>query len=161
MYIKLKTVKKLFLVLLLSFTSYGLFAQDENTAIQSAIESKRFVFAAVRVFPLSGRIRQLTGEGYEVKVAGDSLISYLPYFGRAYTAPLDTRDGGINFTSVSFDYAVTPRRKKGWQILIRPKDNTDLREFSFTVARNGSARLQALSNNRQTISYDGQLQAIR
>ena len=69
---------RLFLLLLFGVTVSTLNAQDKKTSVKSAIESKQFVFKAQRVLPLSGRVRQVNSEGYEVRVAGDSLVSYLP-----------------------------------------------------------------------------------
>ena len=36
---------------------------------------------------------------YYLKVSKDTVVAYLPYFGRAYTAPADPTEGGIKFTS--------------------------------------------------------------
>ena len=130
-------------------------AQDKDADIKSLIESKRFVFKAQTVSPPSMPLRQLTGDNYDLKILGDSLISYLPYFGRAYTAPSPGTTGGYNFTSTKFDYTTKARKKGGWDILLKPTDVTDFREFDLTVSKNGTASLRALSNNRQLISYNG------
>src|SRR5438045_2977321 len=90
----------LFLLLMLSFG----FTHAQNEAqVKSLIESKRFVFKVQTILPLSGTARQSIGE-YEVTIQGDSLISNLPYFGRAYSAPMPGERGGFNFTSTSFGY---------------------------------------------------------
>src|SRR3978361_1486980 len=93
---------RLFLLLLFGVTVSTLNAQDKKPSVKSAIESKQFVFKAQRVLPLSGRVRQVNSEGYEVRVAGDSLVFYFPYFGRAYSAPINSSEGGLNFTCVKF-----------------------------------------------------------
>ena len=56
--------------------------------IRSMINAQRFNFVAERVNPLRGSSRQLTGN-YEVQVKTDTIACYLPYFGRAFQAPID------------------------------------------------------------------------
>jgi hypothetical protein len=154
---RLKT--SLFL-LCVAFCFNAAIAQDSSDSVQSAIESKRFAFRVQSVMPTGGAIRQENWVGYGIRVAGDSLIADLPYFGRAFTAPVGN-GGGIRFTSTEFEYAVKNRRKGGWEITIHPKDATDLRQFVLTVSEAGNATLRALSNNRQPISYNGNVAVLK
>jgi hypothetical protein len=151
-------LKKSVLFLFLAFGFAVAHAQD-STSVKTAVETKHFVFKAQTALPTAGTMRQLSGEDYMVRVSGDSLASYLPYFGRAYTAPIG-REGGIKFKTTQSDYAVKARRKGGWDIRLRPKDVSDVRELLFTVSDNGYASLRVLSNNRQPISFNGTVQAI-
>lgn len=134
--------------------------QDQDSALQNAIANKQFVFDAQTVIPMRGATRQVSNDRYTVRLSGDSLTSDLPYFGRAYVAPING-DGGIHFTSTKFDYAVQPKKKGGWDVSIRPKDAADVREFILTVGKDGYATLQALSNNRQPITFNGIVHAIQ
>ena len=152
-------LKKLVLFLLLTFSLGASQAQDNQTSVKDAVAAKQFVFQVNTVLPTSGRVRQVGSDEYQVRVSGDSLVSDLPYFGRAYSAPLKS-EGGLHFTSTKFEYSVSDKKKGGWDILIRPKDNSDVREFSLTVSDNGFATLRALSNNRQPISYNGVVKAV-
>lgn len=129
-------------------------AQDNNASVESAVNSKNYIFTAQSVTPLGGRYRQLTSD-YDLQVLGDSVVAFLPYFGRAYSAPLDPSQGGIKFTSTNFGYNQTPRKKGGWIISITPNDAQDVRELTLTVATGGNATLQVISNNRQSISFNG------
>jgi hypothetical protein len=140
-------------VLLIAFSFSVLKAQDE-TSIKSLIESKRFLFKVQTIMPLSGTVRQSLNE-YDIRLYGDSLISQLPYFGRAFTAPMPGERGGFYFTSTDFDYSVKNRRKGGWEILLKPRDVRDVREYSISVSGKGYANLRVTSNNRQPISYSG------
>jgi hypothetical protein len=128
----------------------------KETAIKNFLDSRRYVFYAESVNPSSGRQRFLTSE-YKVTVLKDSVISDLPYFGRAYTAPVGTTDGGIKFTSVDFDYTITPGKKGRWDINIKPKDGQDVQNMTFTIYDNGKAYLNVNSNNRQSISFNGHI----
>jgi hypothetical protein len=130
-------------------------AQEPGKAqVKSFVESKEFTFKAQTVMPMTGGSRQLTTE-YDVKLLGDSIVSYLPYFGRAYTAILGTEGGGIDFTSTKFDYKARERKKGGWDITIKPKDVREVEELNFTISDDGSASLRVTNTNRQPISFYG------
>jgi len=75
----------LFLVSLSGLTNSHAQSLDQ-AAVKDLITSRNFVFKAQTALPLGGQARQLTSD-YDLRVYGDSLIAYLPYFGRAYTAP--------------------------------------------------------------------------
>jgi hypothetical protein len=118
------------------------------------IDAPHFIFKAQSAQPSRGRIVHLNSE-YGLSVSGDTLHSYLPYFGRAYSAPIDGRGGGIDFTSRDFRYNKQERKKGRWDISIRPADAKDVREMFLTVFDNGSASLRVHSNNREVISFNG------
>ena len=92
--------------------------------------------------------------GYDMRISGDSLITYLPYFGRAYNISIDPNDNGINFTSTDFKYKAE-EKKKGWDISISPKDGKSVSQLWLNVSRDGYATLQVTSNNRESISFNG------
>ena len=148
----------LLLILLAAFT--GAQAQNKKEVINSLVEGKRFVFKAQTVLPTGMPSRQVGGENYDLKILGDSLVSYLPYFGRAFVAPIANQGGGYNFRSTDFEYNSKRTKKGGWEITIRPKDVTDFREFFFSVSAKGYANLRAISNNRQMISYNGIISSV-
>ena len=136
----------LLFVLAVTFPGWnGVYAQkakqeiktEKEVAVKKMIQDKRHVFIAQSAMPLSGRNRQLS-PGYDVKVSADSIIAYIPYFGRAYSAPINTSDGSIKFTATKFQYSVTERSKGGWDITIKPKGLMDVQQLFLTVFRMGS-----------------------
>jgi Domain of unknown function (DUF4251) len=130
-------------------------AQDKDASgIQQAIETKNFVFKASSATPQRGSMRQLTSE-YDLVVRPDTVISYLPYFGRAFTAPINPSDGGIKFTSADFSYSVSKKKKNSWEIKVTPKGISDVTDLYLTVFDNGHASLRVNSINRTPISFDG------
>ena len=152
---------KPFMFLVFAFCFITTQAQEKRNTIKSIIEAKEFVFKAQTALPASMATRQLSGDNYDLRLFGDSLVSYLPYFGRAYSAPPPGSTGGYNFTSTKFDFKIKERKKGGWDIIIKPGDVTDFREFSLVVSPDGNAILRALSNNRQMISYNGYITAVQ
>jgi len=149
---------KQFRILLFVFTILGgvmkVSAQDTKDAdMKTIIDSQNFVFKAKTVYPQSGRSRQLTDE-YDLTVTKDKVVSYLPYFGKAYSASIGSNEGGIKFSSTEFEYK-SNKTSKNWEITIKPKDASDVQQLFLTVFDNGHANLRVTSTNRQAISFDG------
>ncbi|HEX8461202.1 MAG TPA: DUF4251 domain-containing protein [Segetibacter sp.] len=128
--------------------------------ISNLIDTKNYIFEARTALPTSGRQVNLTST-YDVRVSGDSIITYLPFFGRAYVAPMNPNEGGIKFTSTSYSYNVKDRKKGGWDITILPKDAKDVRQMFLTVSEDGYATLNIISTNRSAISYNGIVRSKR
>lgn len=146
-------LKPVYLLLALFFFT-GMNAQDlDEATVKKAVQNKEFTFKAQTAFPMGGNVRQLT-PGYDLRVSGDSLSTYLPFFGRAYTAPLPG-EGGIKFQSEDFSYKAKAKKKKSWEIIIEPEDTRDVRQMILRVFENGHATLMVSSNNRQSISFSG------
>ena len=150
------------LLLLGACMSTSIFAQDtkadkkaEKTAkIKSLIDSRNYVFVAQNAYPMSGRMRNLTSD-YNVAVSADSVVSYLPFFGRAYTADYGASRSPLDFKTKSFDYTADPGKKDGWSITIKPKDHKSVQSMNLTVSSEGYASLQVTSNDRSAISFNG------
>ena len=160
----MKTIQRLIsaIFLLITFVGINLLANaqdppsEKEIAITKLVDSQRYVFYAEKANPTGGGQRFLTSE-YTLRVAKDTIICNLPYFGRAYSAPIGS-DGGITFTSTDFEYKSEPRKKGGWDISIKPKDVQGGQQVTMTIFPNGSTSLQATSNNRQPISFNGYIE---
>lgn len=132
-------------------------AQNMDAAtVKRIVEAKNYIFQAQVVTsrygpPTPGRT--LTSD-YDFTVKPDSIISFLPFFGRAFIAPTNPAEGGIKFTSTQFDYTAK-RRKKSWEITIRPKDNRDVQAVYLDITDSGNAQLRVNSYNREPISFAG------
>jgi len=148
---KVKALVSLFIVMMA--VSFSTSAQEKDpVSLQNMIESKNFVFKARTAFPQSGSSQLLTSQ-YDLTFTGDKLVSFLPFFGRAYSvSPAD--DGGIKFTSTNFNYT-TKKTKKGWSITITPKDANGVQQLFLDISTSGYANLQVNSANRQNISFAG------
>ena len=166
----MKSFSKLGLTLLLVAISTGWtinsFCQDskeekrakEEAVIKNLIDSQNFVFKAQTALPMGARSRQLTSD-YDLVITKETVISYLPYFGRAYSSTPGA-PGGLEFTSKDFDYTIKENKKdNGWDIVIKPKDTQQARELFLTAFKNGSANLQVSSNDKQNISFTGYITA--
>jgi hypothetical protein len=132
--------------------------KDKKAEIKAIVEAQNYVFKAQTALPTAGSTRQLTSD-YDLRVSKDTIISDLPYFGRAFTAPLNPSEGPLQFTTTRFQYMVSANKKGGWNVTITPKDLTDPREIIMTIFDNGSASMVVNSTNRQPISFNGYVTA--
>jgi hypothetical protein len=166
----MNTIKKLAFIAL-TFTSFSVNAQTNKATTAKIIEEKNYIFVATTAIPLNsadvsavlnkipgsigGGAISLSGNTYDLVVNADSIVSYLPYYGRAYRASFDSEENGHKFTSKNFTYKKTKRKKGGWDIAIATKDVKDNVRMTLTVSENGYATLNVISNDKQSISYNG------
>ena len=132
--------------------------KPDKAKAKELVDSKQFVFQVQTVIPSGGSNVQVTSD-YDMKLYGDSLVTYLPYFGRAYSSPGYGEGGGINITSTEFLYNSKAKKKGGWEITIKPSDTKDVRQMFLSLGETGYGSLQVISNNRQAISYYGYIKA--
>lgn len=123
--------------------------------IKEKVESSDFTFKAETAIPTKFKPIHLTSS-YELKVSKDMVTAYLPYFGRAYVAPIDPSEGGIKFTSTDFKYRFVYGKHPGnWKVTIKTSIKGRSMTLFLEVWENGTAQLTVDDPDRQTISFDG------
>jgi hypothetical protein len=65
----------------------------------------------------------------------------------------------LQFTSNKFSYTITPGKKDGWIVLIKPKDNQDVQQLQLTIGSDGYTILQVVLTSRDGISFNGVITA--
>jgi Domain of unknown function (DUF4251) len=134
-------------------------AQDPGKEkIKALLDGKHYEFEPTNTTTGGGRLKQLT-PGYVLEMRGDTLKVYLPYFGKAYTAPINSSDAGYDFTSTDFSYEVSEGKKDSYIVSIKTKDRSYNADFELTVYDNASAYLRASSTYKQSVSYNGDVKA--
>ena len=138
---------------------------DVAAAIKRMVSNLNYVFKAEYVTPLRGGGKSITGR-YDVTVSKDKLIVFLPYYGRAYSAPIDATDGGIKITTTRFSYKAEENKKGGWDVMIIPKDKDmsgvqDVQQLRFYITPDGYATLQVNCLNRDAISFNGTIEEVK
>jgi hypothetical protein len=162
----MKTIVKIAgMLLLLCAISFGSMAQTTKkdrqakkvADVKEMIENNNYVFHAEFANPMRGGNINLTSE-YDLRVGKDTLVAYLPYFGRAYQAPMDPTDGGIHFTSTRFTYTKQQNKKGGWDIYVKPSDAKGVEKMFLSISEDGYASLQVTSSQRDPISFQGYIE---
>ena len=166
-------MKYLFSLLLLTGMFQAMAQTDKATTLKIVTE-KNFVFRATTAIPLSnadvnrvlsqmpgamgGSTINLNGSQYDLMVTKDSVVAYLPYYGRAFNAPMNPNEGGIKFTSKNFSYKES-KNKKGMstiQIITQDVKKENYR-LTLNISTNGYANLMVFSVNKQPITFNGYL----
>lgn len=130
--------------------------QSEKTySVESLIERRHFTIDVDYMYPMSGMPRHVD-YNYSLSVHGDSIISYLPYFGRAHNVPYG---GGkaLNFVGLlkSYDDQIT---KKGEHVLtLRTRTDEDEYEYFIELSDDGSASISVFGNERDQIRFRGKM----
>ena len=156
---------------LLFCLAFNALAQTDKTTTAKIVAEKNFVFVATAANPLNvndinnilrqmpgnmnGGSISLTDSNYDVVITSDSLVAFLPYYGRAFSAPMTTEENGYKFKSKDFSYTSTQRKKGGWEISINTKDVKNSPKLNLSINENGYATLTIISNNKQSINYNG------
>lgn len=141
-------------------------AQNENRQskqaameanVKKAMDSGRYCLVMNQAHPMAGRFVPLTSE-YTLTMAGDSAVSFLPYFGRAYSAPMNPGDGGIKFSEpVADKKTVFNEKKKNYTVSFSVRTSEDMYRFFVNVWLNGTATISVTCNNRQPIDFSGDI----
>lgn len=128
--------------------------QELASNIKKGVEDRNFKIDVNFVTPVRFPAMHIDG-GYELRVHGDSIYSYLPFFGRVYVAPYGREDQGLHFADTLSDYTV--RRKKD-QFIIRMtvRRPADTHVYNLVVFDNGNASVDVTSQQRERISYSGE-----
>lgn len=149
-------------IILLSGTVQSTIAQSKQEKkdqkekeVKELLESGYYVIDVDRALPLNGTPVNLTSS-YTLEMRGDSVISHLPYFGRAYNIPYGGGDG-LRFTRTITDKSITFDDKGTAEIKFEARTDEDNFTYNVKVFSNGSATLFVQPVNRQSINFHGDL----
>jgi hypothetical protein len=132
---------------------------QQITEIKAIIESKNFVFDASTANPMKGRTVNLTSD-YDMTIKNDSVFSYLPYYGVAYSgAAFGGSDSPMIFDSTIEEYT-SEATKNGYMVKFKTRKANDVVDCTFHISETGSTSLSVSSMNRQSITYYGDLVKI-
>lgn len=121
--------------------------------IDSMIMAKDYNFVARSANPMQMQTVQLTSD-YNLKVKGDSVFVFLPYYGRAYQADFSSTDGGIKLADAMKAYTIEQQKSK-YEIKFEAENRRDTYRFYLTIGKGGYASLTVNSNHRQAIIFNG------
>ncbi len=128
---------------------------QKEKEVKELLESGFYTIDVVRALPVTGSPVNLTSS-YTLEMRGDSVISHLPYFGRAYSIPYGGGDG-LQFTQTVSDKSITFDDKGTADIKFEARTDEDNFTYNVKVFSNGSATIFVQPTNRQSINFHGEL----
>jgi hypothetical protein len=128
---------------------------EKEKEIAALIDAKTFVFKATRAIPTGFKSMDLTSNPNFVKFAPELIVSEMPFFGRAYSVSYGG-DSGLKFEGKPEVYTLE-KKKKSYVIEAKVKSNNDYFTINLSVSFEGSSSMAISSNNRSSISYNGEI----
>ena len=129
--------------------------EQKKEAVRQLIVSENYKIDVNTAMPMRGRNITLSSP-YSLEIRNDSVFSYLPYYGRAYSVPYGGGSGLI-FNAPLKEYTMDLDKKGNAVIKFSARSPEDFFEFSSKVFSNGTASIDVIMQNRQSISYRGEL----
>ncbi len=127
----------------------------KKQAVEKLITSGKYKIDVNRVLPARGRSVMLTSL-YSVEIRNDSIISHLPYYGRAYSIPYGGGEG-LNFKAPLTDYKLDWDKKGTAKIKFTARSTEDKFDFDIDIFSNGSSTIFVNMQNRQSINFQGEV----
>lgn len=123
--------------------------------VADKIANRDFTVNIETMTPMRGRLIHLNSD-WTFEVHGDTAVSYLPFFGRAYSVPYGGGKG-LNFSS-TVDYYEESHPEAGvLRVTIGLHSDDDALRYILDVYENGQAFLDVYSRNRDAVRYSGTL----
>lgn len=125
-------------------------------AVEKALASRRYVVDVRMMYPRRGRAVNVSSN-YSLEVKGDTVVSYLPYFGRAYSVPYG---GGkaFNFSAPISSYESTRDEKGITHVRLVTDNEEDVITFQLEIFDNGQTTIDVQAREREPITYSGELE---
>lgn len=130
--------------------------EQRKNEVKNMILDKSFVFVPTHAMPLGGGSIQLSYT-FEAEIKGDSIFSYLPFYGVAYHVEYGGRNSAFDFSLPIQNYEMN-EDEKGYRINLEVKNKMDYITYSFQISELGYSTLNVTSTNRQAISYYGRIE---
>ncbi|TDE53057.1 DUF4251 domain-containing protein [Flavobacterium sp. GT3P67] len=129
---------------------------EKQKQTAALVESKEFVFIGRTALPQGFRTMDLTTNPNYVQFHPDKIKSEMPFFGRAFSGVGYGGDAGLHFEGTPQEFTVE-KGKRAYKIKAVVRGDKDTYTLLLSVFFEGSATLSISSNNRSTISYNGDI----
>lgn len=123
--------------------------------VADAVANREFKIEVDRVTPqrMSPRILSY---GYGVTVKGDSIDSYLPFFGRVYRAEFGEQNG-LRFEDRIAQWQAGQTKKDRYVVELLVRRHMEILYYQFDIFDNGKVSLMVRSDNRDTMYFTGEM----
>ena len=181
---KMKTLKLYISIIisagLLSCGSSKTVTQAQIDALDQLVQSKHFKIESDWAYPMTTNAMQqvlnsgllgpgssagginLIGNPNELTITGDSISSYLPYFGeRQMQVDYGGDDTSIKFNGLMESYKVEPIKNHSYEISFKAKSKSETFDVYITVSPSLRSTIVLNSATRHPIRYSGTVGALK
>ncbi|WP_455585968.1 DUF4251 domain-containing protein [Bacteroides sp.] len=130
--------------------------EQKEQAVKEQIVSENYKINVSTAYPRRGRTVHLSSL-YSLEIRNDSVISYLPFYGRAYTIPYGGGEGLI-FQAPLDEYNMEMNKKGTAKVEFTARSKEDRFTFNLTIYSNGSASINVNMQNWESISFSGEVE---
>ncbi len=124
-------------------------------AVEALVESREYAVDVDIITPQRGMPHTLSYP-WNIRVRGDMLYSYLPYFGQAYT-PIIGLNEGLDFDARINDYTVERGRRGQIEVTFWVMSSDDRYDYALTIYPSGEVSLTVLPDRKTSVRFDGKL----
>jgi hypothetical protein len=124
------------------------------------LNRREFTFKATRAIPSRGSSIDLTTNPNYMNFYPDLVESYMPFFGRAYSGVGYGKDTGLHFKGQPDTFSVD-KKKNNYQVTVNVKGGSDIFRIFLIVSPGGNASVTITSNNREAISFIGEITPLK
>ncbi len=147
---------------------------EQLAQLQSLVESRNFTFEADFALPQTSQAYinaanptvaraggnslsriSLRGEGYFLRIKGDSVASYLPYYGVRDNFSEYGRPDGIELDSELEDVKLDKKSSGAYQMRFFARRKTERFQITLDLFPGGKANMSVYSGQRDAIRYEG------
>ncbi|MBM6991944.1 MAG: DUF4251 domain-containing protein [Prevotella sp.] len=130
---------------------------QQMSQLADSLRNRTYTISFDYVMPRRSGGHFLTSD-YSVTVKGDSITSFLPYFGVAYRADWNNQyHSPLDFKGLIMAYDYAQRKKDSYRVMLKTKNGMDQMVYQLQVFANGKATLDVLPTDREPISFTGNL----
>ncbi len=129
---------------------------EKQKQIDAMVNAKEFVFVARMANPTGMRAVNLASNPNYLKFSPDLIESEMPFYGKAYSSVGYGGDAGMKFKGKPEVFTVE-KGKNDYDITVVVKGETDKYKIYLSVGFDGSTMISISSNNRSSISYNGEI----
>lgn len=152
----------LFLMVISCGTNRSTRGGAEAQNIENLIEGREFEITNEWLMPLGGSMVNLIGNDNYIRVKGDSLDVFLPYYGVRHSGGGYGAEGGIRYEGVPENLSITHDEKRNNYMLKFEGDHeSENLRFMITIFTNGDTHTSVTSSQRASISYRGELRPLK
>ncbi|MFD1162162.1 MULTISPECIES: DUF4251 domain-containing protein [Hwangdonia] len=149
---------------------------EEIKALETLVENKNFSIESNWAFPRTTAAMQrvlnsgmlpagsstgainLIGNSNFLTISGDSITSYLPYYGERHTnVGYGGSDGAIQLKGIVENYTVTQGKQHDYTISFDAKSKSERFNISITLYPSLKSYVKLIGASRSSISYSGQV----